>query len=97
MLRRFGLLVLRLRSQVQSFYMSSIPLPSMSCHVRGDPNRMPPYPSPLMAASLPSKDPGDITSSGVRSPEFGFTGSIRRSLSTMLISIGHHQLCEKSA
>lgn len=89
-LRRFGLRLWP-RSQVQSLHTSSVPLPSMSCHVRGDPNRMPPYPSPLTAASLVSKDPGDITSSGVRSSEFG---SPRRSLSTMLISIGHHQLCK---
>jgi hypothetical protein len=88
------LLRLRLRSQVQSLHTSSAPppSPSMSCHVRGDPNRMPPYPSPLTAASLASKDPGDITSSGVRSSGFGFAESLRRSLSTMLISIGHHQL-----
>jgi len=49
-----------------------------------------------MAASLDSKDPGDITSSGVRSSEFGFAGSVRRSLSTILISISHHRLCEKT-
>jgi hypothetical protein len=66
------------------------------CYVTcvGDPNRMPPYPG---LASPVSKDPGDITSNGVRSSEFGIAGSDRRSLSTMLISIGHHQLCEKSA
>lgn len=82
---------LRLRSQVQSPLHHS----SMSCHERGDPNRMPPYPSPLTGASPASKVPGDITSSGVRSSEFGIVGSFRRPLSTMLISMSHHQIYEK--